>query len=48
MAGYRSNTADRSNRYDRHGGDFKGIEKNFDYLQQLGITTYLDDTRDRE
>ncbi|WP_028787265.1 alpha-amylase family glycosyl hydrolase [Terrimonas ferruginea] len=39
IPGYRSNTADRANRYDRHGGDFKGIQNNFDYLQNLGITT---------
>jgi len=39
IPGYRSNTADRANRYDRHGGDFKGIQDNFDYLQNLGITT---------
>lgn len=39
IPGYRSNTSDRNNKYDRHGGDFKGIEKNFNYLQQLGVTT---------
>lgn len=39
IPGYRSNTSDRTNKYDRHGGDFKGIEKNFGYLKQLGITT---------
>lgn len=39
IPGYRSNTSDRTNKYDRHGGDFKGIEKNFAYLKQLGITT---------
>lgn len=39
IPGYRSNTSDRNNKYDRHGGDFKGIENNFNYLKQLGITT---------
>ncbi len=39
IPGYRSNTSDRNSKYDRHGGDFKGIENNFGYLKQLGITT---------
>ncbi|MDR1091775.1 MAG: cyclomaltodextrinase N-terminal domain-containing protein, partial [Prevotella sp.] len=29
----------RNNPSSRHGGDFKGIENNLDYLEQLGITT---------
>lgn len=39
IPGYRAQTADRSNKYDRHGGDFKGIEQHFDYFKQLGVTT---------
>jgi len=39
VPGYRAQTADRNNKYDRHGGDFKGIEQHFDYFKQLGVTT---------
>ncbi len=38
IPGYRSQTSDRANKYDRHGGDFKGIEQHLDYLQHLGVT----------
>ncbi|MEO6228878.1 MAG: glycoside hydrolase family 13 protein [Ferruginibacter sp.] len=31
-------SADVSNPYLRHGGDFKGITNHLDYLQQLGVT----------
>lgn len=30
---------DRSNPFDRHGGDLKGIENHLDYLNDLGVTT---------
>lgn len=30
---------DRSNPFDRHGGDLKGVENHLDYLQDLGVTT---------
>lgn len=32
-------TVDRKDQYARHGGDIKGIEKNIDYIKNLGITT---------
>ena len=31
-------TVDRKNQYARHGGDIKGIEKNIDYIKNLGVT----------
>lgn len=31
-------TCDAQNPYLRHGGDFAGIQKNLDYLQNLGVT----------
>jgi neopullulanase len=35
---YRDKTADRNDKYARHGGDLKGIENHFDYLKELGVT----------
>lgn len=32
------NTINRDSMYYRHGGDLKGIAKNLDYLQELGVT----------
>jgi len=31
-------TLDRKDQYARHGGDIKGIEKNIDYIKNLGVT----------
>ncbi|SDB97762.1 glycoside hydrolase family 13 protein [Williamwhitmania taraxaci] len=31
-------TVDRKDQYARHGGDIKGIEKNIDYIKNLGVT----------
>lgn len=39
IPGYLDNTCDRSDKFSRHGGDFKGIEDRMDYLNQLGVTT---------
>ena len=36
---YRDKTADRNNKFARHGGDLKGIENKLDYFHELGITT---------
>jgi glycosidase len=36
---YRDRTADRKDKFSRHGGDFKGIEDHLDYFKQLGVTT---------
>jgi glycosidase len=36
---YRDRTADRKDKFSRHGGDFKGIEDHIDYFKQLGVTT---------
>ena len=39
IPGYRDETSDRKNKFSRHGGDFKGIENHFDYLENMGVTT---------
>ena len=39
IKGYRDSLCDRSDKFSRHGGDFKGIEDRMDYLSQLGVTT---------
>ena len=39
FADMRDSGHDRSNPFDRHGGDLKGIEDHLDYLKQLGVTT---------
>ena len=39
VKGYRDQTADRSNKFSRHGGDFKGVQDHLDYLDDLGVTT---------
>lgn len=36
---YRDKTADRNDKYARHGGDLKGIENHLDYLKDIGVTT---------
>ena len=36
---YRDKSADRNDKYARHGGDLKGIENHLDYLKELGVTT---------
>lgn len=36
---YRDKTADRNDKYARHGGDLKGIVNHLDYLKNLGVTT---------
>lgn len=37
VANYKD-TVNRKDQYARHGGDIKGIEKNIDYIKNLGIT----------
>lgn len=39
IPGYLDQKCDRSDKFSRHGGDFKGIENRMDYLDQLGVTT---------
>ena len=39
IPGYLDQKCDRSDKFSRHGGDFKGIEDRLDYLNQLGVTT---------
>jgi glycosidase len=39
ISGMREDKVDRSQQYARHGGDFKGMMNNLDYLADLGITT---------
>ena len=39
IAGMRDQTLNRDSIYHRHGGDFKGIINNLDYLKDLGVTT---------
>jgi glycosidase len=36
---YKDKTADRNNKFARHGGDLKGIQDRLDYFNELGITT---------
>lgn len=36
---YKDKTADRNNKFARHGGDLKGIQDRLDYFNDLGITT---------
>lgn len=36
---YLDKTSNRSDKFSRHGGDFKGIENHLDYFSQLGVTT---------
>ena len=36
---YMDKTADRSNKFARHGGDLKGIQDRLDYFNELGVTT---------
>lgn len=38
IKGMRCTTVDRNNPDARHGGDIKGIEKNLDYINDLGVT----------
>jgi glycosidase len=35
---YRDKTADRTNKFARHGGDLKGVEDHLDYFNELGVT----------
>ncbi len=39
IPGYRDQTSNRSDKFSRHGGDFKGILNHLDYFNQLGVTT---------
>lgn len=39
IKGYRDETSDRSDKFSRHGGDFKGITDHLDYFNELGVTT---------
>lgn len=39
IASYREQANDRTNKFTRHGGDFKGITDHIDYFNQLGVTT---------
>lgn len=38
VKGMREAKVDRSNSFARHGGDFKGIQNNLDYIKDLGVT----------
>jgi glycosidase len=38
IEGYNQTTLDRSEPYERHGGDMQGILDNIDYIQNLGMT----------
>ncbi|MGZ5222020.1 MAG: alpha-amylase family glycosyl hydrolase, partial [Chitinophagaceae bacterium] len=38
FADMRDKDHDRSNPFDRHGGDLKGIEDHLDYIKELGVT----------
>ncbi len=38
VAGMREAKVDRNGQYARHGGDFKGISNNIDYIHDLGVT----------
>lgn len=38
IAGLKDQSLNRSDIYDRHGGDLKGIQNQLDYLQDLGVT----------
>ncbi|SHE38389.1 glycoside hydrolase family 13 protein [Dysgonomonas macrotermitis] len=38
IKGMIDNKVDRKDQYGRHGGDFRGMENNLDYLADLGIT----------
>ncbi len=35
---YRDNSADRNNKFARHGGDLKGVQDHLDYFNELGVT----------
>lgn len=40
---------DRADQYSRHGGDFKGIEDNLDYIADLGVTAiWLNPTQEND
>ena len=38
IPGMRESKVDRNEQYARHGGDFKGVSDNLDYIHDLGIT----------
>lgn len=38
IPGMRETKADRNQQYARHGGDFKGVADNLDYIHDLGVT----------
>jgi len=38
IPGMLENTIDRQGQYARHGGDFKGIADNLNYIEELGVT----------
>lgn len=38
ISGMKDQKVDRTEQYARHGGDFKGIEQNLDYIADLGVT----------
>jgi neopullulanase len=35
---YRDKSADRNNKFARHGGDLKGVQDHLDYFRELGVT----------
>lgn len=39
VSGYRDTACNRSDKFSRHGGDFKGVEDRISYLKDLGVTT---------
>lgn len=39
VRGYRDTVCDRSDKFSRHGGDFKGVADRMNYLKDLGVST---------
>ena len=39
VAGYRDTLCDRTDKFSRHGGDFKGVADRMNYLKELGVST---------
>lgn len=39
IAGYRDTLCDRTDKFSRHGGDFKGVADRMNYLKELGVST---------
>ncbi|MEJ7680949.1 MAG: alpha-amylase family glycosyl hydrolase [Segetibacter sp.] len=43
IAGMKDQSLNRDSIFLRHGGDLKGVINHLDYLQNLGVTTAVDD-----